>query len=154
MSGSEVGCPGMWGPVLTWAISGPVLTWAISGPVLTWAIMVGCATRAMCNVRYRHRLHCEIKYKKPQFQDNLYHECAFLYLISGCEKCNVRYRHRLWGYQAVQTEPRTRSPGCITMRIPVPLMHSPLYARYTLMRMGEVSPYAQAPRLIGPSTAS
>eukprot|EP00961_Rhodomonas_salina_P087096 1171522-Rhodomonas_salina.6 len=29
-------------------------------------------------------IHCEIKYKKPQTQYNLYQECVFLYLISGC----------------------------------------------------------------------
>eukprot|EP00961_Rhodomonas_salina_P056389 757490-Rhodomonas_salina.1 len=28
-------------------------------------------------------LHCEIKYKKPQSQYNLYHECVFLCWISG-----------------------------------------------------------------------
>eukprot|EP00961_Rhodomonas_salina_P302878 3941009-Rhodomonas_salina.7 len=31
----------------------------------------------------------EIKYKKPQFQYNLYHECGFLCLISGCTPCPV-----------------------------------------------------------------
>eukprot|EP00961_Rhodomonas_salina_P283836 3835866-Rhodomonas_salina.1 len=37
-------------------------------------------------------LHPEIKYKKPQSQYDLYHECGFLYLNSACAplRCSVR----------------------------------------------------------------
>eukprot|EP00961_Rhodomonas_salina_P157219 2116739-Rhodomonas_salina.1 len=34
-------------------------------------------------------LHCEIKYKKPVFQYNLYQECGLLSLISRCMRCPV-----------------------------------------------------------------
>eukprot|EP00961_Rhodomonas_salina_P169858 2288810-Rhodomonas_salina.1 len=37
------------------------------------------------------RLPPEVTYKKPQFQHNLYQECGFLHLISGC-----RVAKRAW----------------------------------------------------------
>eukprot|EP00961_Rhodomonas_salina_P155923 2099666-Rhodomonas_salina.1 len=60
-------------------------------------------------------LHCEIKYKKPHFQYNLYQESGFLSLISGCTcvTCNVRYRHSGWLY-------RPTHAAVLTQRMEVP----------------------------------
>eukprot|EP00961_Rhodomonas_salina_P219124 2962191-Rhodomonas_salina.2 len=42
-------------------------------------------------VRYAIGLHCEIKHKKTQSQYNLYQECVFLHLISGCTRSYAKF---------------------------------------------------------------
>eukprot|EP00961_Rhodomonas_salina_P164854 2221460-Rhodomonas_salina.1 len=59
-------------------------------------------------------IHPEIKSEKPQFLYNLYPECVFLHLISGCKRpCYACIGHRIGGGDTANSNTRHRIPGTI-----------------------------------------
>eukprot|EP00961_Rhodomonas_salina_P041638 560421-Rhodomonas_salina.3 len=77
--------------------------YAMSGTAIGYAVralqyLVQREVRDAMRGTEKGALHCEIKYKKPQSRYNLYQECGFLCLTSGCRQCavlEVRYAARV-----------------------------------------------------------